>query len=259
MQFTDSHCHLDFKEFSHNKEALIQQCLDAGISRIIIPGITSKRWPRVLTLCQQYHHLYPALGLHPWWIDKATTADLQILEQHIQQDKLIAVGEIGIDGAINDIAKQTLFFEHQLELAKQYQLPVIVHHRKSHHLILPILKRINSQQGGIIHAFSGNMQQAKGYLDLGFKLGIGGTITYPRAKTTRQTVVKLPLESLVLETDAPAMPLYGFQGKDNSPMQLIRVFEQLATLRAEPKELIARQIEANLNGLFSFDEPSSLT
>ncbi len=252
MQFTDSHCHLDFIEFDSSRQQLIAACHDANIQRFIVPGITAKRWSRVLQLCQEYPCAKPCLGLHPWWIDKATPADLQRLQHYLSTEKVYAVGEIGIDGAIADIEKQSDYFAQQLEIANQFQLPVIIHHRKSHHLIRPLLKQSKPQHSGVIHAFSGNYQQAKVYLDLGFKLGIGGTISYQRAKTTRATVAKLPLESILLETDAPAMPLQGFQGEINSPLQINNVFTHLCRLRSEPAHQIAEQIENNVEQLFGF-------
>ena len=115
-----------------------------------------------------------------------------------------------------------------------------------------MLKKVNLTRAGIIHAFSGSYQQAKNYIDLGFKLGIGGTITYPRAEKTIKAIKRLPLDSLVLETDAPAMPLYGFQGQANSPLKLINVFESLVAIRQESAEAIAEQIEQNISQLFGW-------
>ncbi len=249
MQFTDTHCHLDFIELNQHMPALFSQCQNQNIHRIIVPGITAKRWPRVLSVCEQSSQLFPALGLHPWWINKATEADLALLEDYLKSQKLIALGEIGIDGGIDNIEKQSHYFVEQLKLADKYQLPTLIHHRKSHQHILPILKQLRPAKGGIIHAFSGSYQQAIQYIDLGFKLGIGGTITYERAKKTINAVKRLPLESLVLETDAPAMPIDGFQGQDNSPLRLTNVFQCLSRIRSEPAEQLAEQIEYNVNQL----------
>ena len=251
--FTDSHCHLDFIEFDACRDELIQRCATLNINRFIIPGITAKRWPRVLELCQKYSNALPCLGLHPWWIAKATENDLLLLEQLINQHDLAAVGEIGIDGAIDNIEKQTDYFVKQLYIAKKHSLPVVIHHRKSHHLIVPELKKANLEKGGVIHAFSGSYQQAKAYIDMGFKLGIGGTITYPRAIKTIKTVKKLPLDSILLETDAPAMPLEGFQGEINSPEKIVDVFQQLCSIREESPEILQQAIEQNLQQTFKLD------
>ncbi|WOH39113.1 TatD family hydrolase [Thalassotalea fonticola] len=250
--FTDSHCHLDFTEFDADRNELIKRCAKLNINRFIVPGITAKRWPRVLQLCLKYPSAWPCLGLHPWWIAKASEDDLMLLEQLLGKHDLIAVGEIGIDGAIEDIDKQTEYFVKQLHIAKKHDLPVVVHHRKSHQLIVPELKHVNLTKGGIIHAFSGSYQQAKAYIDLGFKLGIGGTITYPRAIKTIKAVKKLPLDSIVLETDAPAMPLEGFQGEINSPEKIVNVFSHLCNLRDESPEVLQESIENNLKQMFNF-------
>ncbi|KGK00399.1 TatD family hydrolase [Thalassotalea sp. ND16A] len=249
--FTDSHCHLDFTEFDAKRDELMKKCAQLQIQRFIVPGITAKRWSRVITLCQQSPSAYPCLGLHPWWIEKATYADLLLLEQMLAQHPIIAVGEIGIDGAISDIEKQTEYFTKQLAIAKKHNLPVVVHHRKSHHLIVPELKTIALSRAGVIHAFSGNYQQAKAYIDLGYKLGIGGTITYPRASKTINAVKRIPVESILLETDAPAMPLHGFQGEINTPDKIAVVFEHLLALRTEPADRLAQTIEDNVQQLFN--------
>ena len=275
--FTDSHCHLDFSEFEQHREHLLSQCYQAGIHRIVVPSIAPSNWQQVLELAtQNYQHnkqqtdqqekqqnkpssspkIYACLGIHPWFLNDLSESVLEQLNQLINRHKneIIAVGEAGIDGAIakqqGNLSKQQVFFEYQLMLAKQHQLPIIVHHRQSHQWLAPALKIAHLSRAGIIHAFSGSYQQAKQYLDLGFKLGIGGTISYERAQKTINTVKKLPLDSLVLETDAPSMPLAGYQGQANSPLRLIDVFQHLCQLRAEPAEDIAEQLESNINQLF---------
>lgn len=264
MNFTDSHCHLDFPELSTELSLLLTNCIAENIHRIIIPSIAPNNWQQILNLCvdnsQLPCQLLPALGIHPWLLNELTDTDLTALTQLVNTTlanefpSIVAIGETGIDGAIaekeNNLNKQQHFFDYQLMLAKEKNLPVIVHHRKSHHHIIPMLKQAKLACAGVIHAFSGSYQEAKQYIELGFKLGIGGTITYPRAKKTIDTVKKLPLESLLLETDAPAMPLQGFQGKANSPIQIKAVFNCLTELRAEPADVIAEQIEQNINTLF---------
>lgn len=276
MQFTDSHCHLDFTEFSQNNSELLEQCITKNIHRIIVPSVDPHHWQRVLTLAEQQKanmKVSCALGIHPWFLilqDKASTEyyNLTFQEKQLNQvvsqnrDKIIAIGECGIDVfkakkntssevAFNkNIQLQQNFFDMQLSTAKKNNLPVIVHHCQSHQFILPFLKQCKLDKAGVIHAFSGSYQQAKDYIDLGFKLGIGGTITYPRAKKTINAIKRLPLSSLLLETDAPAMPPLGMQGKNNSPLNLIAVFQALVSIRSEPQEVIAKQIEANVDELF---------
>lgn len=279
MQFTDSHCHLDNKAFNQQLPSLLSQCAKLAINRIIIPAISPDNFTHVIALTKKYHNkpikLYPCLGIHPWFLQDLDDSHLMQLNDLVTQEKnnIIAIGEIGIDGANikrsdkpeEELAKQQHFFDFQLNIAKQQSLPVIVHHRQSHQYIVPLLKRYKLAQAGIIHGFSGSYQQAKDYLDLGFKLGIGSTITYSRAKKTINTIKRLPLESLVLETDAPSMPLseevmnQEIAGKEvltqpipsiNSPVNLIKIFEVLTMIRAEDAEQIANQLEANIEKAF---------
>jgi len=277
MQFTDSHCHLDNKAFNEQLPALLTQCAKLAINRIIIPAISPDNFDNVLALAKEYHEkpieLYPCLGIHPWFLEGLNDKHLEQLSAKVGQnrDNIIAIGEIGIDGANikrhvepeKELTKQQHFFDFQLNLAKEQSLPVIVHHRQSHQYIVPLLKKYKLAQAGIIHGFSGSYQQAKDYLDLGFKLGIGSTITYSRAKKTINTIKRLPLESLVLETDAPSMPLsLEVMGSEvtakevltpppsNSPINLIKIFEVLTMIRAESTEQIASQLEKNIEQVF---------
>jgi len=287
MQFTDSHCHLDFTEFSNSLPQLLNQCLDSHISRIIVPAVNPEHWQRVLSLAQQCNNsrqnnshknknqveIACCLGIHPWFLtlkDKLQPKNIDLafnqaqLEDAVSQnlDKIVAIGECGIDvfkakkntESEQDLAKsmqlQQDFFDMQLTIAKENNLPVVVHHCQSHHYILAQLKQHKLAKAGVIHAFSGSYQQAKAYVDLGFKLGIGGTITYPRAKKTINAIKRLPLSSLLLETDAPAMPPIEQQGLSNSPLNLIKVFQALTKIRAESIEEIAEQIESSVDELF---------
>ncbi len=260
MKFTDSHCHLDFEEFTPIREQLLTQCSAESIHQIITPTIGPDNWQKVIHLANKLKNthckIFPSLGIHPWFLKGLTDKHLDDLASLVEQQgsKVIAIGETGIDGGIvkqqDNLEQQIKFFDFQLHLANQYQLPVIVHHRQSHQHIFPLLKQAKVKAGGIIHAFSGSYQQAVNYIDLGFKLGIGGTITYPRAKKTINAIKRLPLSSLVLETDAPAMPLYGKQGQNNSPLELINVFNALVLIRTEEKEEIAQQIERNISQVF---------
>ncbi|WP_077339562.1 TatD family hydrolase [Pseudocolwellia agarivorans] len=275
MLLTDSHCHIDFDNFSNELASLLEQCYLQGIHRIIVPSIAPKNWQKVLELStynkvipscsnknnnQQSHgascQLFPCLGIHPWFLNDLDESVLAQLTSLVAKyaDNIVAIGEAGIDKVIaqnnNNLDKQITFFEHQLSLSNQYNLPIIVHHRRSHDIIIPILKKHKPQACGVIHAFSGSYQQAKAYIDLGFKLGIGGTLTYERAQKTIKAIKKLPLESLLLETDAPSMPLQGHQGEDNSPLRLIDILKCLAEIRCESVDKIAQAIEINIDNLF---------
>jgi len=279
MQFTDSHCHLDNKVFQEQLPSLLTQCAKLAINRMIIPAISPDNFDKVLDLTKHYHNkpikLYPCLGIHPWFLAGLNDSHLEQLSTKVTQEKnnIIAIGEIGIDGANikrhdepeKERLKQQHFFDFQLNLAKQHKLPVIIHHRQSHQYIVPLLKKYKLAQAGVIHGFTGSYQQAKDYLDLGFKLGIGSTITYSRAKKTINAIKRLPLESLVLETDAPSMPLswevmnQEVAAKEvhtqavppiSSPSNVVKIFEVLTTIRTESAEQIANQLETNIEQLF---------
>ncbi|MDU0354389.1 TatD family hydrolase [Paraglaciecola aquimarina] len=187
-------------------------------------------------MAQQYPSIKFALGIHPYFLAAYQSAHLEQLKRliEIHNNDVVAVGEIGLDAAITiDWQLQTEVFSKQLNLAKEFALPVILHHRKTHNELLRILKTEQFPNGGIIHAFSGSLQQAESYIQLGFKIGVGGSITYPRASKTRHTISQIPLSSLVLETDAPDMPISGRQGQRNSPEYLPDIVQSLQQIRVE--------------------------
>lgn len=275
MQFTDSHCHLDDQAFAEQLPQLLAQCDELAIKRIIIPAISPNNFDNVLNLVEQYHNkpikLYPCLGIHPWFLDELNDSHLTQLANKVSQVKesIIAIGEIGIDGANikrsenpeAELKKQQHFFDVQLSLAKQQHLPVIIHHRQSHDKIMPFLRKYQLPQAGIIHGFSGSYQQAIDYINLGFKLGVGSTISFSRAKKTINAIKRLPIDSLVLETDAPSMPLskevltnktkdYLKSNTVNSPTALVTVFELLSKIRSENAIDIATQLELNIEQVF---------
>ncbi|WP_348733327.1 TatD family hydrolase [Rheinheimera texasensis] len=256
MLLFDTHCHLDLPELAADLPAFLAVAMDAGIRRILVPAVEAARWNGLLQLQQTTAlQLDVALGIHPWWAESASEEQLDLLAQLLQTEASVcAVGEIGLDFALvkaDEIATQQLhqwqqtLFSAQLAVAAQARKPVVLHHRKSQPALLAELKRQQFSQGGILHAFSGSQAQAHAFLDLGFKLGIGGTISYERAQKTRDTVKKLPLSALVLETDAPAMPLAGFQGQVNTPAQLALVFQQLCALRPESPVVLAEALWQN--------------
>lgn len=259
----DSHCHLDFDSFNGDRDHLLQQCYSAGIEAIVVPGIEPHQWQRLQQLKQAQRHtgaiassLYLAAGLHPWWVDQVGVSP-QILQQLLrqqleqQQQQWVAIGECGLDGAIEcSMARQEAFFEVQLQLAQETGLPLIVHGHKAHQQVIRWLKKFTLPGGGVIHAFSGSRELAQQYWQLGFYIGVGGTISYDRATKTRAAISAMPLESLLLETDAPDMPLSGFQGERNSPLQLLRVAECLADLKSVDVERVSEQTSCNCRHLF---------
>ncbi len=254
----DSHCHLDFDKFDTDRESVIGECQGQGITKILVPGVSSEHWQRQIDLCQHHPMLTFALGLHPYFLSDETIASLEKLDALLSEHKgkVVAVGEIGLDGYVAkqrngaDERKQLIFFEEQLNLASKHALPVVIHHRQSHNHIIRLLKQKRFHLGGVIHAFSGSLQEAKSYIELGFMLGAGGTITYDRAAKTRQVFKTIGLEHILLETDAPDMPLQGFQGQRNSPVRVVAVAECLAELRGESVQYISQQTDKNFHRLF---------
>jgi TatD DNase family protein len=247
--FIDSHCHLDFSCFDHDRIEVLDRCRKLAIGIIVIPGTQASQWQKQIDLCHQFPQLKFSLGLHPYFLNRFEPAHLvelaNLLNQY--QNKVLALGEIGLDTHIDvDWKIQIQVFEQQLMIAKEHMLPVILHHRNSHNELIRILKEKKFSQGGIVHAFSGSLQEAQTYIDLGFKIGVGGGISYSRANKTRKTIAQLPLNSLVLETDAPDMPLMGKQGQRNSPEYLPEIFECLLSLRKETKHEILRACSDNV-------------
>lgn len=250
----DSHCHLDFPEFVHDREQVWQTALSKGLSGLLIPGTEARHFVRVQQASRERDNCWYGLGLHPWFLSDNVEPDVQLLQNTLQRDcadiRLVALGEIGLDFAIKtEPAIQLRVFEKQLELAQQFHLPVIVHHRKSHNDLIRILKRYPDLQG-VIHAFSGSEFEAETYAQMGFKLGVGGTITYQRAQKTKQAIKAVGLSHLLLETDAPAMPLHGYQGQRNTPELLPLVAETLTGLVQESVSEVEKQTTENFKQLF---------
>lgn len=249
----DSHCHLDFPCFDADRQQILANCQAKSIHTILIPGTQASAWDRQISLCKDKPQLAYALGLHPYFLAHyqaehiGQLADLLL----VNKNQVLAVGEIGLDFAIGvDKGLQQEVFERQLCLAETHKLPVILHHRHSHNQIIRTLKRLPVSRKGVVHAFSGSLYEAQTYIELGFKLGIGGTITYPRAKKTREVVGQVPLSCLLLETDAPDMPPIGTQGQRNTPENLGLILDVLQELREEPLELINQTCEQNFYDLF---------
>lgn len=252
LPLIDSHCHLDFTDFDADREQIISNCQQFGLTHIIVPAVTCDRWSQLVQICQQFPVLQYALGCHPMFMDQHPDDALSQLDTAIQQYNPIAVGEIGLDFFLPGHNKQAqlALLEGQLKLAEKYQLPVILHVRKAHDEVLKLLRQI-SLKGGIVHAFSGSMQQAQQYQALGFLVGIGGALTYPRAQRLQGLFSELSLSQIALETDAPDMPFCGHQGERNSPEYIPLVAEKLAELRDESLTEIAAQTSANVRTLFA--------
>ncbi len=257
FRFIDTHCHFDFPPFTGDEANSLARAAEAGVTGIIVPATEAANFARVTALADEHDALYAALGLHPIVIENHTDACLEKLEEALKTrpKKLLAMGEIGLDLYRDDpqFDRQEQILDAQLKLAKRYDLPVILHSRRTHDKLAMHLKRHNLPKTGVVHGFAGSLQQAQRFIDLGYCLGVGGTITYPRASKTRDVIAQLPLSSLLLETDAPDMPLNGFQGQPNRPERVAKVFDTLCELRPEAPDVIAAAILDNTRRLFFTD------
>lgn len=257
----DSHCHLDAAEFDADRAIVMQAALAAGVQGLIIPAVSAAHFSTVITLANQHRGYAYALGWHPMYMHEAGEDAIAVLDAHIQRvqtqenaNKLIAVGEIGLDFFVTreNEAKQIALFVAQLKLAQQYDLPVILHVRGAIDTVLKYL-RLYPVRGGIAHAFNGSLQQAQAFIDLGFKLGFGGAMTYPRALKIRALAEKLDMSHIVLETDAPDIPpaWLGHRGR-NTPDQLIKIAQELALLKRIPVSQIIEITGKNIQQIFPF-------
>lgn len=239
----DTHCHLDAPEFAKNLPEVIRTALDNNVQAILLPAVKAADCQAVRALANQHSQQIPGLvytlGIHPLYTNQAQEGDIPILEQEISQSlsdpRFVGIGEIGLDYFVEglDPHKQEHFFNVQLDLAQQFQLPVILHVRRSQDAILKALRR-RKIPGGIAHAFNGSFQQAEQFIELGFKLGFGGAATYERALQIRRLLTELPLDSIVTETDAPDIPPAWLRGEGiafNGPGFLPRIARMLASIR----------------------------
>lgn len=240
MKLIDTHCHLDTQAFDADREQVIFNARRAGVRGFVVPAIAAAGWPGILQLCRTHADCHPALGLHPVFLDRHRKEDLAGLERALESEQPLAVGEIGLDFFIPepDRDRQQVLLEEQLVLAASFRLPVLLHVRKAHEEVLSAL-RVTGVRGGIAHAFNGSLQQAHRYLDLGFKLGFGGMLTYERSRKLRDLARSLPDDALVLETDAPDMTVSAHRGGRNSPEYLPDCLHALAEVRGASPEAIA--------------------
>lgn len=254
MDLFDTHCHLDVAEFDADRDAVLARTRADGVSRMVVPAIDAAGWTDLVALCRREQGLYPALGMHPIYIDQHRDEHVDELRGWLERERPVAIGEIGLDFYIKEIdrERQQAIFEAQLEIAQDYQLPVLLHVRKAHDQVLHTLKRFRLP-GGIAHAFNGSMPQAEQYLSMGFRFGFGGMLTYERSNKIRKLAQDLPLESLVLETDAPDMTPARHHGERNSPEYLPEVLLSLAEIRGMEADKMAAITTSNACKLFGLD------
>ncbi|MCL4744753.1 MAG: TatD family hydrolase [Burkholderiaceae bacterium] len=246
----DTHCHLDAEQFDADREAVLARARRNGVESIVIPAIGASNFDRVAALCAHDAGCAYALGIHPMYVDHARPGDLDLLRARIERDRddpgLVAVGEIGLDHFVPglDRARQEYFLVEQLKIAREFELPVLLHVRRSQDALLKQLRRFRPP-GGIAHAFNASPQQARAFLELGFALGFGGAMTFTRALRIRRLASELPPEAHVLETDAPDIAPSWIAPGRNTPGELAAIAEVFASLRGLTPDEAARQTGLN--------------
>lgn len=262
----DSHCHFDFDEFADSRSEIWRRCETLGLTGLHIPGVSPEQWPRAHLLCESQSVFHYSAGLHPWFIEQyfskyceeSAKSFKEAVRAELLKSNCVAVGECGLDklhankyGVDSEFvwALQLRVLRLHFELAHELKRPIILHSVKAHAETLALIKEFGLTSGGVVHAFSGSAELAKQYVQHGFFLGVGGTITYERALKTREAMRAVPLENLLLETDAPSMPLAGKQGQVNSPEYLPEIARCLAELKACSIEDVIHQTAQNYQSL----------
>ena len=254
----DTHTHLDFDDFDADRSAVLARCQQLGVERMVVLGVYQRNFQRVWDLALKEPSVYAALGLHPVYIDEHQPQHLDQLRDWLERlaghPKLCAVGEIGLDYYVEslDRTRQQQVFEAQLQLAADFNLPALLHVRRSHADVIATLKRFKLKRAGIIHAFAGSREEAREYIKLGFKLGLGGAATWPQALRMHRVLADLPLDSVVLETDSPDMAPAMYPGQRNSPEHLPDICSALAIVMNIDAEQLADSSTANARALFGW-------
>ncbi len=248
----DSHAHLDAPEFDADRARVLRAARAAGVREMLVPAVTAAAWPELHALCGSDPGLYPAYGLHPCYLAQHADADLQRLDDWLRTHPAVAVGECGLDhfDAGLDRDRQLRLLRAQFEIAHRFDLPLILHARRAFEAMILELRRFGNPLRGVVHSFSGSAEQARQLWHLGFRVGIGGPVTHERAQRLRNVVAKLPVESLLLETDAPDQPGARHRGQRNEPAYLVDVLQCVAGLRGEDPAELARATTANARRLF---------
>ncbi len=254
MMWIDTHCHLDAAEFDGAQLAVADAAAQQGVGMIVLPAVAVDNFSSVAALAAQRDNCCYALGIHPLYVAQAGDDALlqlrQAIEQALADPRFVAIGEIGLDFFVAELkegplrVKQEHFYSEQLKLAREFALPVLLHVRRSQDIILKYLRRI-AVPGGIAHAFNGSFQQAETFAELGFKLGFGGAMTFPRSLQIRRLAAEMPFQTIVLETDAPDISPAWLHPAHNSPDQIPRIAAVLAELRGVPLAQVAEQTAAN--------------
>ena len=256
MRLIDSHSHIHVAEFDADRDAVLERARAAGVSEQVVPAIALSGFAKLRDLCHAQAGQYPAYGLHPMYLAEHRPEHLEELAAWIEREQPCAVGECGLDFHVDELdpEAQRGYFRRQLELARAVELPVIVHARRALDEVIAALRSVALRRGGVVHSFSGSLEQARQLWKLGYCIGIGGPVTYPRARRLREIVASMPLEFLLLETDSPDQPLHGRQGARNEPALLADVCSCIAALRGVEPDEVAAATTRNTRRLFNLPE-----
>ena len=248
----DSHSHFDAPEFDGDRDAALARARAAGVTRQVVPAVAASSWPKLREVCAQDAGLFAAYGLHPMYLSEHRPAHLEDLRTWIEREKPVAVGECGLDFFVEglDAETQQQYFDGQLRLAREFDLPVIVHARRAVDAVIASIRRIGGLRG-VVHSFSGSPEQARQLWQLGFLIGLGGPVTYERANRLRTLARTMPLDHLLLETDAPDQPDAGIRGQRNEPARLPVVRDVIADLRGITADEVSQATTRNAERLFN--------
>lgn len=251
----DSHSHLDAAEFDADRAAVIERARAAGVTQQIVPAVTAEGWPALKAMCESAPGLHPGYGLHPTFLRHHRDEQIGELREWIARERPCCVGECGLDHYVEglDLEFQKRLFLEQLRLAKEFDLPVVVHALRAVDEVTAMLRRVGGLRG-VVHSFGGSHEQAQQLFKLGFHLGIGGPVTYDRARRLRGIVAMMPIEFLLLETDSPDQPLQADRGQRNEPARLTEVARIVAELRGAPFEAVTEATTRNARKLFDLPD-----
>lgn len=248
----DSHAHYDSSQFDSDRDALLRSMEEKGVGRVITVGATLKSCRDVVELAQTYPHVYAAVGLHPDEVGDLNEETFAFVKEQCQRDKVVAVGEIGLDYYWDKESHETQkkWFIRQLDLARELQLPVMIHSREAAADTMELMKEHANGLPGVIHCFSYSPEQAREYVKMGFYIGVGGVVTFKNGKKLKEVVAEIPLERILLETDAPYLAPVPHRGERNSSLYLPYVVEEIATIKGVTPEEVIAVTEQNAKELF---------
>lgn len=251
LTLIDSHCHLDDPAFDTDRPAVLARAAAVGVRALVLPAVSARHWPRLRAVAASGEGLYAAYGLHPMLLAEHRPEQIRELAEWLERERPVAVGECGLDFYVEGLDRETQidYFDAQLRLARDFDLPVILHARRAIDVVLKYLRRYPGLRG-VVHSFAGSLQQAEQLFARGFRIGLGGPLTYPRAQRLRGVAAALALEAIMLETDAPDQPGLARRGQRNEPACIVEVLETLAELRGETPGAVARATTQNARELF---------